>query len=479
MSNDDEKKVIGELRFVERQPTRKLDIPSTADAETMVDVRMSLLRSKDNGLAVFANMMNTREYVSKDGEEPDELVVIKPEKNGDVTLGINFKLFSRLSHTAQLEIIKEQMLKIPYGHVSSKMQRLASRYGHEIANRASQMVLAQVVNTSILADEGIILPVPEMWDFPRNLTTEEYCELLAEEGGGAMPAPAKLVINGSDGQPHEVKVEHEDPEVQEMLQKLLDKNGLSKLDSAQESQNVDSASIDSTVHDLINKVDSVLRSKDSSLKQQGFMSGEAEEFIKALDKTPEIGWQHYLRGLHGKYQSRKRIISPKKPPRRGKPVKLPDGGEFWFYRGRKRDKTVMALIVVDTSGSMSAEELGSIDCELRALKQRGARVMVMQVDAGVAKEPEEYHSAKRLEHWFGRGGTSFVPAFEYIEGMRKRPDYVAYFTDGYGNAPEEEPEVPVLWILTPGGYDEERFKEHVCDWGDVCKIKRHDNDADN
>lgn len=49
----------------------------------------------------------------------------------------------------------------------------------------------------------------------------------------------------------------------------------------------------------------------------------------------------------------------------------------------------------------------------------------------------------------GRGGTSFVPVFEWIEEKMKngmRPDALFFFTDLCGDFPDKAPSYPVAWL---------------------------------
>jgi predicted metal-dependent peptidase len=52
---------------------------------------------------------------------------------------------------------------------------------------------------------------------------------------------------------------------------------------------------------------------------------------------------------------------------------------------------------------------------------------------------------KRLKE----GGTSFIPAFKWVsDNYRDDIDLFIYFTDAYGDYPENPPRYPVLWIVT-------------------------------
>ena len=50
--------------------------------------------------------------------------------------------------------------------------------------------------------------------------------------------------------------------------------------------------------------------------------------------------------------------------------------------------------------------------------------------------------------FFGGGGTSFVPVFEWLEDQDITPEVLIYFTDGMGQYPLDEPNYPVIWVVT-------------------------------
>jgi predicted metal-dependent peptidase len=52
---------------------------------------------------------------------------------------------------------------------------------------------------------------------------------------------------------------------------------------------------------------------------------------------------------------------------------------------------------------------------------------------------------------YGRGGTRFVPVFEWLENAGCRPDLLVYFTDAEGEFPKSEPDFPVLWLIKGRG----------------------------
>jgi predicted metal-dependent peptidase len=100
-------------------------------------------------------------------------------------------------------------------------------------------------------------------------------------------------------------------------------------------------------------------------------------------------------------------------------------------------------------------------------------VTVIQCDYDI-QSVETYTSDTGIprEGWkaSGFGGTSFVPVFNYVnEHMGElNPNCLIYLTDGYGDAPDNPPPYPVMWIISPGGYNS-------CPYGTVAHMKNSEN----
>ena len=59
----------------------------------------------------------------------------------------------------------------------------------------------------------------------------------------------------------------------------------------------------------------------------------------------------------------------------------------------------------------------------------------------------------------GGGGTDFRPFFALCaaEGLVDENTVAVYLTDGFGSFPDEPPDLPVLWVVSPGGLDDDQF----------------------
>lgn len=117
-----------------------------------------------------------------------------------------------------------------------------------------------------------------------------------------------------------------------------------------------------------------------------------------------------------------------------------------------RSSQVELVAILDTSGSIGDTEMREFLAEVDALKgQLRARVTLHACDDKLAAggpwvyEPwEEVRLPSAIQ---GGGGTSFVPAFEWMQRLDRQPDLAVFFTDAEGEFPPSEPGFPVIWLV--------------------------------
>ena len=128
-----------------------------------------------------------------------------------------------------------------------------------------------------------------------------------------------------------------------------------------------------------------------------------------------------------------------------------------FVPGRHRVTQPQTLLVaIDVSGSMSAEILGWIKHEVRALASL-CRVAVCEIDESLQRAQRLFDDATLLpaeldDQAHGRGGTAFDAAFApdllAWAGNGENLQGILYFTDGFGPEPTRAPHIPVVWVLS-------------------------------
>lgn len=110
------------------------------------------------------------------------------------------------------------------------------------------------------------------------------------------------------------------------------------------------------------------------------------------------------------------------------------------------------VVVLDTSGSVSSEELSEFLAEINTLKaQLRASITLHACDTVLSKDGpwvfEAWEEFKLPQEFHGGGGTDFRPIFDWIERRGNSPDMLLYFTDAKGDFPAMEPSYPVIWLV--------------------------------
>jgi predicted metal-dependent peptidase len=177
-------------------------------------------------------------------------------------------------------------------------------------------------------------------------------------------------------------------------------------------------------------------------KSQGNLPANFERAIHKILK-PKIDWFSALRQRlrHGVSRMEKRDTTWMIPNRRFL------GGDFIFpsNTGPESPKICYAI---DTSGSMSQEDMTKGISELEEIRKRfNAKVYFLDCDANVYSS-RWINPNEPLPKLVGGGGTDFRPVFAHLNDKRIKPDYCIFFTDGYGEFGENQKGLNVLWVMT-------------------------------
>jgi predicted metal-dependent peptidase len=113
---------------------------------------------------------------------------------------------------------------------------------------------------------------------------------------------------------------------------------------------------------------------------------------------------------------------------------------------------VNVVVALDTSGSVTRDELQAFLTEIDALKaQVRADVTLHACDDKLDPAgPWKYAMWEAIdlpEQVSGGGGTDFRPVFDWLRKDQLNPDLLVYFTDAEGKFPEREPAYPVVWLV--------------------------------
>lgn len=190
-------------------------------------------------------------------------------------------------------------------------------------------------------------------------------------------------------------------------------------------------------------------------KMKGKVPGSLEEDIKQLFKPPVIPWNRLLRKWVGMRVKAASKYSQKRPNRRyGMPQK-----------GKIPTRKLFITVAIDTSGSVSDGDLEAFITEINGIMSSyKSKILIIECDADVQKVYKLTPHMKVDTKFKGRGGTSFVPVFEYIEDKHVETDLLIYLTDLCGTFPNTPPRYPTLWVTIDMSYK--------APFGDVIHLDR-------
>ena len=110
------------------------------------------------------------------------------------------------------------------------------------------------------------------------------------------------------------------------------------------------------------------------------------------------------------------------------------------------------VVAVDTSGSISHEDIKEFIGEIRGILQvaRTYTIKLLSCDEAIHSYYEITECTSEIPTKLGGGGgTSFVPVFEKIAKENWHPACLIYFTDGYGDFPSTPPcGYETIWAMT-------------------------------
>jgi predicted metal-dependent peptidase len=117
-----------------------------------------------------------------------------------------------------------------------------------------------------------------------------------------------------------------------------------------------------------------------------------------------------------------------------------------------RSSQASIVVALDTSGSVSSQELSEFLAEINTLKAQLRASITLHacdtaLDSGGPWVFEAWEEFKLPKAFHGGGGTDFRPIFDWIGLHGISPDMLLYFTDAVGEFPAMEPSYPVIWLV--------------------------------
>jgi len=330
-------------------------------------------------------------------------------KNGiGIQLAINPEFFEGLPEKHRIGLLKHELLHVSMGHLI-----LRDRFeDHKLFNIAADLEINQYIDEEYLPEGGITMEMFKDLDLDRRAGTTYYYEKLqqaCEDGNCPNLENILKQMDGNSQYDHPTWDEFED--LSEADKKLIEKQ---------------------IEHQL-------KETADATEKRQGHVPGELAEIIDRLRtiEPPSFPWKQYLRRFVGNSS-----ISYTKKLRRKY------NKRYAANPGLKIKFKNHICVGVDTSGSVSNDELKEFMNELCHMHKTGHQITVVQCDTQIVSI--EKFNPKKDWDIKGRGGTSFQPV---VDHYNEKKEYTAliYLTDGEAYPPEDCPK-NALWVHSSSNY---------------------------
>ena len=329
--------------------------------------------------------------------------------NINYKLLINPEFWDSLSLDHRIGLTKHEMLHLAFFHPLMK----DSFQDHSLFNIAADLEINQYIDDKYLPEGGLKLNSFPGIVLPERAGTRAYYDILQQNQNN------------------------------ETLKNLMDamSQGESKSKDGLNNPNHDWDEFegmgDAEKRLLKTQMEYQMRELANEIKKsRGALPGEIKQLIDNFTAFEEakFDWRGYIRRFVGRSVK----VYTKKLRRKF-------NKRFEENPGLKIKQKKHILVAVDTSGSVSTDELKEFFSEVHHMHKTGSDITVVQCDTAIS-DIRPYKKSNKIE-LHGRGGTSFEPVIEYYDANQKNYTCLIYFTDGEAPAPAK-PKGHILWVLS-------------------------------
>jgi len=332
-------------------------------------------------------------------------------KNGiGIQLAINPEFFEGLPEKHRIGLLKHELLHVSFGHLIMRDRFKCPK----LFNIAADLEINQYIGNDYLPEGGVTMEMFEDLNLDERAGTTYYYEKLEEaQQEGNCPNLENILNQMCGNSIYDHPTWDEFEELSEADKKLIEKQ---------------------IEHQL-------KETADATEKRQGHVPGELAEIIDRLRtiEPPSFPWKQYLRRFVGNSS----ISYTKKLRRKYNKRYVGNPGLKIKFKNH-------ICVGVDTSGSVSNDELKEFMNELCHMHKTGHQITVVQCDTQI-NSIEKFNPKKDWDIK-GRGGTCFQPV---VDHYNEKKEYTAliYLTDGEAYPPEDCPK-NALWVHSSSNYCE-------------------------
>ena len=311
---------------------------------------------------------------------------------------------------------KEGLLLHELGHI---IYFHLTEYNHlkdqEIANIAMDLFINQTIDADLLPDGGCTLDKFDNME-PGKTTNWYYEKLMENKKSGKDKCLNNMLSDGSNGGE---SPKDKDGNAPTGGQQSKDSNGKPITIPDHSWEDVKNAS--DPIKKMVGKnTENMLRTIIKQVSSSpGSLPSGLEDMLKKLDKIepPKFNWRGFMKRFVGTSTKTHVAKTRRKKSKR-----------FVGMQGSKEKYFSNILIGIDTSGSVSMQELEEFQNELHHMHKTGHTIEIILCDTIIQDRfifnPRHPFSVK------GRGGTNFKPVVDYYEKNLKKYSCLIYLTDG-------------------------------------------------
>lgn len=347
------------------------------------------------------------------------------KNNINYQLAINENFWASLDNeNKKIGLIKHELLHICFHHLINR----ESFPNHPLHNIAADLEINQYIDPQYYPSDDLVLmsSFPTL-TLPAKAGTKVYYELLEQAHQQGTSPELDAMLDNMNGDYHGTWKEFD--ELSEADKKLV------------------KAQIDHQIKEIV-----------ESQKNMGSTPSELQDYIDSLFeiKPPSYDWKSYLR----RFSATSTKIYTKKTRR--KLNKRYEDNPALKIKTRKH-----ILVGIDTSGSVSKDDLIEFFNEIHHIHKTGSQVSIAECDTSIKRVYE--YKGKVPEYVNGRGGTDMNPFIEYVNKHKEYSNLII-LTDGFIPKRSINTFKPLLTVVCSNGEKLETVREEG--WTNTIKIQK-------
>jgi len=410
---------------------------------------------------------------------------VAPRKDGILILYFNPKYFDGTTDEVMRKIVEHEGMHVLNKHIPRLLRILANEVDDAVKYAKSRIwntAADCAANPPIDMPREVIIQnkpwkgcFPDLYGMDENRPTEEYYFKLLKDAKDKAKEQQKK-CDGCDGKGSEANCPYSGKDADGKGECQLPTSGEGFPIKGGEGQDYDTIGDHSKWKDITKEVadvNSLSRKIDGHIQEivrdsvknfkhrRGNLPGHIKDLIDSALNPPQVPYYQLIKKLikGSRYSKFKRSLTRINRKRTYAFVingnNLPKISPF---PGKTRDFTFKIVILIDTSGSMSIEDIKEAlsSCKNIIERDRHCQITILENDTKLTKE----YTVKRINdidfEITGRGGTHLQEGL--LRAREINPDVTLAFTDGYCedvNAyPRKELPKKIIWVVQKNGTTE-------------------------